>query len=251
MLACTPPASQDTAPVIPINEKDRSPAQVAIDAALETHGGEAYSQSAISFTFRKSMYRSTRRGGVFGFERWYRDKNDSTIYMHDILNNEGFTHYEEGEVKQLDDKTEFSRIETVNSVIYFASLPYGLNDDAVNKEYLGEVEIKGQPYHKVKVWFDQEGGGVDFKDVFIYWIHTENHTMDYLAYLYYTNVGGIRFREAINPRTIEGIRFQDYINYKMDKELDLESIDQRFEAGELEKLSEIRLEEVAVELLDK
>lgn len=37
--------------------------------------------------------------------------------------------------------------------------------------------------------------------------------MDFLAYEYNVNGGGVLFREAFNSRMIEGMRFQDYINY--------------------------------------
>lgn len=86
---------------------------------------------------------------------------------------------------------------SVNSVHYFAYLPQGLNDKAVQKELLGEVVLKGEPYYKVRVTFAQEGGGNDYEDVFIYWFHKQKFTMDYLAYEFHVDGGGMRFREAV------------------------------------------------------
>ena len=73
-------------------------------------------------------------------------------------------------------------ISSVNSVHYFAHLPYGLNDKAVNKKLVGDAEINGMPYYQLKVTFSQNGGGTDHHDEFLYWIHKENFTIDYLHF---------------------------------------------------------------------
>jgi len=136
---------------------------------------------------------------------------------------------------------------SVNSVVYFFRLPFGLNDPAVNKVYIGETDIKGKTYHEVKVTFAQEGGGEDFDDVFLYWFDKEDYSMDYLAYLYHTDEGGMRFREAINPRRVNGMLVQDYVNYKPENEdIDIMTIDELFNAGKLEELSKIINENVVV-----
>ena len=137
----------------------------------------------------------------------------------------------------------------VNSVVYFALLPYGLNDQAVNKIYVGQSTIKDEVYHKIKVTFNQEGGGEDFQDVFIYWVGEDDHKVDYLAYSYETDGGGIRFREAYNERVINGVRFVDYVNYKPKDIQDLEVLDQEFEKGNLEELSKIELTDIKVNRL--
>jgi hypothetical protein len=64
----------------------------------------------------------------------------------------------------LPEEKETAYANSLNSVIYFALLPHGINDDAVNKEYLAETTIKDQPYHKIKITFDPEGGGSDYEE---------------------------------------------------------------------------------------
>lgn len=93
-----------------------------------------------------------------------------------------FTGEINGSKVELPEERENAYANSVNSVIYFALLPHGLNDAAVNKEYLGEAIIKDQPYHKIKVTFDPEGGGSDHEDEFIYWIHQKSNSMDFLGY---------------------------------------------------------------------
>ena len=137
---------------------------------------------------------------------------------------------------------------SVNSVHYFALLPFGLNDAAVNKSSLENVTIKDKLYHKIKVWFSQEGGGEDFEDVFIYWIDTETFKADYIAYSYIEDDGvGIRFREAYNERIVNGLRFVDYNNYKSEEAtMDVIGLDKAFETGHLKLLSKIELENIVV-----
>ena len=139
---------------------------------------------------------------------------------------------------------------SVNSVIYFAFLPYRLNDASVIKNYLGKVNVLDKEYHKIQVTFRQEGGGEDFEDVFIYWFDSEDYILDYFAYEYQTNGGGIRFREATNPGDINGIQIQDYFNYKPKKgvEFKLSEIDEYYQQDKLEKLSDIDLKNVNVKL---
>jgi hypothetical protein len=111
---------------------------------------------------------------------------------------------------------------------------------------MGMKEINGKNYHKIRVTFGQEGGGDDFQDVFIYWFEEQSLSMDYMAYLYFTDGGGMRFREAINPRRVNGVLFQDYYNFKPPEEMPLDSIDDAYMAGELELLSEILMENIQV-----
>ena len=241
IAACTSPGDSSA-------DSEGSPtdkAQEVVDRAIAAHGGGLFDSATFSFTFRGRLYKRMRSGGSYQFERIFINPDDSTQEVRDILTNEGLTREINGAVAAIPDTMAFKYANSVNSVIYFAVLPYRLNDGAVFKKYLGEVDIKGKTYDKVQVTFAEEGGGKDFDDIFIYWFNQDTHQLDYLAYKYETDGGGIRFREALNPRRVGGLLFQDYVNYKMDKRLPLETADSLFEAGELEKLSEILLEEIA------
>jgi hypothetical protein len=189
---------------------------------------------------------SKRDGGAYQYERII---SDSTGVTHDVLTNNGFTRYKNDLLVSLADSTATKYANSVNSVLYFAQLPYGLNAPAVKKEMFGVATIKGKNYYEIGVRFTEEGGGTDFEDEFVYWINTETYTVDYLAYSYATNGGGIRFREAYNTRTVEGIRFVDYNNFKpRSLDIPLTELDALFEKGELNLLSKIETEAVAVVL---
>ena len=221
------------------NDQGIDKAQEVIDKAIEIHGGDVVSNSSFEFDFRKYHYTYFRNGGQFEFSRKHIETG-----LKDILNNDGFKRVDQGKDVPLTSKKARSYSNSVNSVQYFAFLPYYLNDQAVNKKYIGEVVVKGTTYHKIEVTFDQEGGGDDHDDKYVYWFDAQDHSLDFLAYSFHVNGGGVRFREAFNTRTIGGVVFQDYVNYKHDKNTPVESLDELFEKGELIELSKIELKNI-------
>ena len=165
--------------------------------------------------------------------------------------NSGLNRFVNDSLVEIEDKKRAAYAASVNSVIYFAFLPLSLNDAAVNKTYVGKVDMNEKTYHKIKVTFNAEGGGEDFEDIFFYWFDEEDYSLDYLAYSYNEDHGkGVRFREAYNVREVNDVVIQDYNNYKPKKEdgFILEHIDEAFLNGELELLSKIELDEVAISL---
>lgn len=233
---------------ISCNEEPASPAQEIVDKAIENAGGDNFERARIHFQFREMKYSSSRENGVFELTRTF---EDSLGEVRDVLTNEGFRRYRDGEEEALSDSLKSIYSSSVNSVHYFVQLPFGLNAPAVKKELVGESEIEGQPYYEIRVTFRQEGGGTDHEDEYMYWIHREDYTVDYLAYRFYVNEGGIRFRRAYNPRRIEGLRFVDYENYKLEENwqnIPLQELDEMYEAGELPLLSIIETQVERVEI---
>jgi len=221
-------------------------AQSIIDKVIENHGGVLYENFKASFDFRGRHYVMQHQGGSFQYERHF---SNNSGQIKDVLNNEGFRRLlnDQDITDTVKKAAAYSR--SVNSVVYFALLPYRLNDPAVNKTYLGIGEIKGERYYKIQVTFEQEGGGDDYSDEFVYWIHTENLTMEYFAYLYFTDGGGKRFRAPFNSRTVGGIRFSDYENYKeLNDKLGIENYDTEYDQDKLELLSKIELENLEVQI---
>lgn len=213
-----------------------------VDSAIEAHGGSAYDAFQLAFDFRDRHYTATRKDGQFTYTREF---TDSTGSIKDVLNNDGFTRYRDNQPVALSEERKGAFTRSVNSVIYFALLPYGLNDDPVNKEFVKETTINGEPYHVIRVTFDVHEGG--HQDVYLYWFHRDKHTMDYFAYTYETDGGGIRFRKAVNARREGGILWQDYINYRPEDEtVPIDSLEAMFISGKLRKLSEIKMENIVV-----
>ncbi|GMQ24464.1 hypothetical protein Aoki45_11460 [Algoriphagus sp. oki45] len=230
--------------------KQRTEAEKIVDTAIEAHGGNRYEEVKIDFDFRDIHYTIFKTPSAFEYIREFKD---STGVVRDVLNNSGFVRTVNG--TKIDTLTEerigaFSR--SVNSVAYFAFLPYGLNDPAAVKTHLGETELNGKAYNLIKVTFVPEGGGEHFEDEFLYWFGKEDHLMDFMAYSYHTDGGGVRMREVSGVMEVGGIRFQNYLNLKPeDKNTPVENMQDLYISGKLEKLSEINLENILVEALPK
>ncbi|GAB1444872.1 MAG: hypothetical protein KF860_15410 [Cyclobacteriaceae bacterium] len=219
--------------------------QKIVDKALETAGGKKYDNLNAEFDFRDKHYIAKRNGGAFSYERVF---DDSLGTIHDFVTNDGFKREINGVVVVVPDTMAAKYTSSTNSVNYFALLPYGLNDAAVNKKYLGETTINSKSYYKIQVTFNANGGGEDFEDTYLYWINQENFTVDYLAYSFAENdETSFRFRVAYNPRVVNGIRFQDYINYKpKNNSFSIDQAEELFKQGELVELSRIDTENVVV-----
>ncbi len=216
-----------------------------INQSRTAHGSSRVDSSTIAFDFRGRHYVSQRSGGRFQYERQWADTT-GTAYR-DVLTNDGLYREINGERVPLSAKDSAAYAGSVNSVLYFALLPYALNDPAVQIEYLGTATLNKEPYHKIKVTFRTEGGGEDYQDEYIYWFHRDRHTMDYLAYNYQVDGGGARFREAYNIRTVDGLRIADYRNYKpVPQSMEVAVFDSLFEAGRMEQVSLIETENVTV-----
>jgi hypothetical protein len=223
-------------------------AEEIVNKAIEVSGGNAFSNSEIHFDFRDISYSAIRNNGLFRLERFF--KNDLQDSIRDVLSNEGFKRYVNGNQIIVPDSLATLYAASVNSVHYFSVLPYGLNDEAVNKTLVGEEAIKDKLYYKIKVTFDENGGGEDYEDVFIYWINKNNFEIDYLAYSYNEPDGkGLRFREAYDVKYLKGLRFANYRNYKPKlDDTSLLNLDIAFKNDELDLVSIIELKNISVTL---
>ena len=222
------------------------PAMEAVRSSIEAHGGDLFEAMEARFTFRDAHFTVWRQDGAFRYERVYTDEGGSVI--REWMTNQETGREVDGEPRPLSAQ-ERAAVETaVNSVVYFGFLPFRLLDDAARHRDLGTTEFEGRTYRKVEVTFEQEGGGADWEDRFVYWFDDQEHTLDYLAYRYYRDGGGTRFRRAVNRRNVGGLLLQDYENYtaaagEVD---DIADYDRLAARGELQLVSTIPLEGVEV-----
>jgi hypothetical protein len=223
-------------------------AEEIIDQTIMAYGGEKVYNSLIEFDFRDKHYTARYENQRFSLKRSFTDSTGTII---DELNNDGFTRLRNDSLVSLDEEWTGKYSRSVNSVIYFFRIPFVLNDPAVIPSYLGETKINDTVYYKLGVKFTEEGGGEDYDDSFIYWVNKENYFIDYLAYSYSTDGGGKRFRKAINPREVNGLRVVDYINYEpQDLTVPIENYEDYFENGGLTELSRIINENVSINYLN-
>lgn len=218
--------------------KKKDKAQLIVDSCIVAHGGENYNHLKFSFDFRDKTYKIEKNDDKFTYQRIGKDSLGKEII--DIFTNNGLERTIAGKKVQLPDSMATKYKNSINSVVYFTLLPNPLNDAAVNKTYIGETTIGGQKYDKIKVTFSQENGGKDHEDEYIYWINQKTKLMDFFAYSYKVDGGGIRFRESIKAENINGIRLQNYINYApIDTTYSIENLDKAYMEGKLQEFSRI------------
>ncbi|WP_308992731.1 DUF6503 family protein [Mariniflexile litorale] len=216
-------------------------ATLIVNKAMDAHGGALYDSAHYEFVFRGDTYHFKNMGKQYEYSKTFKKEG---VLTKDVLKNGSFYRLVNGDTLTLPPKVITSATGAINSVIYFATLPHKLGDDAVIKTYLGNTQIKGEKYNMIGVTFKKEGGGADFDDAYCYWIHTETHLVDYLAYNYHVNKGGVRFRSAYNRSVVDGITFQDYVNYEAEVGTSLIDLPQLYEAGKLNPLSKIETEAI-------
>ncbi|NIJ44360.1 hypothetical protein FHR24_000799 [Wenyingzhuangia heitensis] len=230
IIACQPKKQ----PQITNTPKNIKKGEEIVNKAIAAHGGDLYKTASYSFDFRGKEYSFTHKGDEFK----YTLKNKEIL---DVLENGNFSRYQQGQLIELSPKKRNSYSAALNSVLYFSLLPYKLNDAAVHKTYIDTITIKNKKYHTVKVTFDENGGGEDHQDIFYYWINNQTNTVEYIAYKYEVNGGGIRFRSAYNTRNVDGILFQDYINYKAPFETKMTELPSLYETEQLKEVSRINI----------
>ena len=214
--------------------------QLIIDKAIEAAGGDKYLHSTIEFDFRGRHYKAIREGGKFSYERIFMNDKDSSQTIHDFVTNEGFERKINDSTIALPDSMKVKYTSSTNSVIYFALLPYALNDLSVKKKFLGQTKLDGKSFHKIQITFGAEGGGEDYEDVFNYWINTKDYTIGFLSYSYKEgNEIGYRLRKAYNTQKVNGILFSDYINYAPKGNEKLQDLEALYQKNELKELSKI------------
>ncbi|MCP1381002.1 DUF6503 family protein [Runella salmonicolor] len=229
-IACNNTNQNSTAKERPVDKK----AKEIVDKCIEAHGGKNYETFDVSFDFRKFKVHLKQTGTQFIYERTTTDSLNN-VY-HDILTNESFVRKRNDTTQVLSQKDEDKYREGTNAIAYFVLLPFKLSEPAVILKYVGEISIDNQKYHKIRVTFEQEGGGKDHEDEFCYWINQSTNTLDYLSYAN----GGPRLRKAVKRDTVGGIVFQNYENYEiLDKTIPTTEYDKAFLEGKSKFLSMI------------
>ena len=219
--------------------------QEVIDQAIIAHGQHLFENATLSFSFRDKQYSARRSDTSYAYTRSFKD--GSALIEDMLINSTYFSRKKNGVSIEVSKEWADKYSKSINSVLYFFQLPYLLNDLAVKKTDQGIKQIKGKSYHQIKVSFQIENGGDDFEDEYLYWIDVNTFEVDYLAYNYITDGGGVRFRSAINKRRVDGLLVQDYINYApVDKKMPLSDLITQFEKGVLIERSRIINSEITL-----
>lgn len=217
-----------------------------VSAAIAYHGGDLYRASTteldlcsksgcfhISATVDGDRFDLSARRDDEGRSRRVRVTNDTVEQWVDGQS----VSVAPGETQRLRD--------WVMQRVYFAFLPFRLDDPSVRKQDLG-FEIWGnRRLQKVKITF-AAGSSTDADDEYLFWFEPESGRVAQFAYSFQGSPGGLRFRKAINSRRIGGILFFDQENYGVEGEgLRVDQMTPAF-VKTLRRVSTVRLENIEV-----
>ena len=216
-----------------------------INKSIEVSGFNT-NEIDITFDFRAYHYEFFRKDYNFTYARTT-IKDDKKI-RDELSSTKGLKRFIDSVPESLTDSLALAYSNSLNSVMYFFQLPKPLLDGAVHSELLDEIKIEEATYWTIKVYFSEEGGGEDYQDEYRYWINQDTYEIDYLAYNYNTEGGGIRFRKAIKKKRVKGILFQDYQNFSPSNKFEpLDSLPQIYEDGLLSQISLIENKNIIVQ----
>lgn len=135
--------------------------------------------------------------------------------------------------------------------VYFAFLPYRLEDRSVQLEDQGLETWDGRELRRVKVSFEADTS-TDADDEFLYWFDPDTARLELFAYSYERNEGGLRFRRLTNYRRVGGILFFDQENYGIEgPELSVDLISPGYAARSMRHVSTVELKDIRVEPVRK
>jgi len=222
-----------------------------VDQAIAFHGGERYRSTDVELDLcsKSGCYqvrsRIDRDRFVYQVEGTVRGEHRHVRWTQDAL-----------EVR-IDGKTIEPAPEDaqrwrdwVMERIYFAFLPYRLNDPSVFKQDQDLEQWGDRALRRVKVTF-APGSSTDADDEYAFWFDPETARLEQFAYSYQRNEGGLRFRRLVNYRRVGGILFFDQENLGVNgREYRVDQITPEFVDETLRSISRVRLENITVRDLD-
>ncbi len=238
-----PPAAAAGAPQEPPTQKRLE----IVDRAIEHHGGDAYTASETRMTLcsRAGCSRITAitDGWDYDLEVTARVGDGERRVR---ITNDTVEQWIDGETVEVPAERRQQLRDWVMARVYFAFLPYRLNDPSVLKQDLGIEEWEGRELHRVRVTF-VPGSSTDAEDVFLYWLDPASGRLEQFAYSFTRGEGGLRFRRAFNYRRVGGILFFDQENLGVDGPgFSVDEIDPEFVERRMRHVSTVELRDISV-----
>ena len=220
-----------------------------VDRAIDHHGGERYASSETRLSLCSKSGCSTivalADGGRFALTVTAAvDEGKRRVR----ITNETVEQWTDGEPVEIPADRRQALRDWVMARVYFAFLPYRLNDPSVYKQDLGLEAWGDRELRRVRVTF-APGSSTDAEDVFVFWLDPETARVEQFAYSYTRGKGGLRFRRGVNYRRIGGILFFDQENLGVDGPgFSVDELDPAF-VERMRHVSTVELRDVAVRAL--
>lgn len=234
-----------------LNLKTNPKGETLIRELVEKAGGEKRETATVNFDSNPYSYQIIRNCGQFDIERNLINKRGDTVVLK--LGNLDITKTINQKIQKLSDTTAARLKQNLRSKIYFTEIPFGLNAPGIRKKFLGEEEIDGKSFAKVKIAFIENRGSKPFLDQYVFWVDQESKTLTYLATTIDGDQNNLQFRKVENPRVLKGIRFVDYQVYQPEKHqtIALRDLAQAFEKGELKRINTDKITNIEVEISER
>ncbi len=222
-----------------------------VDRAIAYHGGDAYqtSRTELDLCSKSGCFHLVAEvdGGRFDY-RVSRETAESAIEVRST--NDTLEVVRDGANVDVEAAKAQSYRDWAMARVYFCFLPFRLNDPSVIQQDLGLVDWDGRKLHKVKVTFEADSS-TDASDEFMYWFDPDTARLEFFAYSYDNNGGGLRFRRAVHHRRIGGILFFDQENLGTeDADISVDDLDAAVVRDRLRHISTVRLEAIKVTAID-
>lgn len=242
-----------TAPAVPAIAGNEQPSPQTqerleiVDRAIAHHGGEVYtaSETRMELCSRSgcSRIRALTDGWDFDLEATARVRDGERRVR---ITNDTVEQWVDSEPVEVEPDRRQPLRDWVMARVYFAFLPYRLNDPSVFKQDLGIEEWAGRKLHRVRVTF-APGSSTEADDVFLYWFDPGTGRLEQFAYSFSSGNGGLRFRRGFNYRRVGGILFFDQENLGLDGPgFTVDEIDPSFVERRMRPVSTVELREIMV-----
>jgi hypothetical protein len=225
-----------------------------VDRAIALHGGERFrhSRSALTICSKSGCFDLV---ATMDGDRYEYDVRDEAGVQDEggkatrrvLASNDRVERWEQGEPVVLDGEGERRARDFANARVYFAFLPFRLNDPSVYKQDLGLERWGERELHKVRVSF-APGTSTDAEDVYLYWFDPESGRLEQFAYSFGSGDGaGVRFRELSNYRRVGGLLFFDQRNLGYEAPgVRVDVVTPDFVAQQMREVSNVTLRDIDV-----
>lgn len=244
---------------VPLTLAHPAAAETAADLVARSiahHGGDLYTSSEITLDLCSksgcSALEVRRDGGLYEYCATAETKSGERKVC---VDNEGTREWLDGvgvttgapPGSEAAAELETSRRDWVMQRVYFAFLPYRLQDPSVRLEDQGTESWDGRELRRIKVTFEP-GTSTDAEDEFLYWFDPQTARLELFAYSYTRNDGGLRFRRLKNHRRAGGILFFDQENFGVEgPELAVDVISPTYAEEALRHVSTVELRAIRVD----
>lgn len=251
-IAAAPPLKPELMKPKKDPKKDKVWQMPIVNRSIEHHGGDLYrhSETELRVCSKSGCFDVLARleGGLFEYDvRGEVNGKPRRVRV----TNQSAERWDAGEPVPLDDEGRQAARDFASARVYFAFLPFRLNDPLVFKRDLGLERWGERELQKVKVTF-APGSSSDASDEYLYWFDPETGRVEQFAYSYAGQNPGLRFRRAVNHRRVGGILFFDQENLGVEGPgLTVDAITPEFVRERMKPVSTVTLENIRVKPLPR